>query len=278
MAGSSARRARRLNADNEKAADDEPAGDGEPAVRRPLNRTAATRPTAARPAAARPSAKRPTEAPAADRPGPAPTAPAAPAAAPPSTGRAPLAARIVGAIDKRGDAADQLASSVRMQGKETTYGSVAAVVLAVIPVVFLTVTTGKGAPPHPSSLAPAIGLVLALAMAASVRLSNRIVTALLAVTSTLATTVTQTPTSVRFLSTVDLLVALGFAMWVTLRQSKSRNAAMAERRKANQAARGTGGGAGSRPARGRRGRRAAEAAEPAGPPPSARYTPPKKRT
>ena len=280
MAGSSARRARRLHPDDEstgdKAAADDPGSGGASAARRPLNRTAAKRPTAARPDSKRPTAKQPSE----ERPAPSPDVPAAPASVSPPTGRAPLMTRIAGAIDKRGDAPAQLSAPLRMQGNEPNFGYVVAAILVVIPVVFLTDATGKGAPAHPSSLAPAIAVVLALVMAASIRLSNRILTAFLGVTSTLAISATQTPNSVRFLSTVDLLFALGFAMWVTLRQSKARNAVLAERRRANQAARGArpAGGAGSRPARGRRGRKAAETAEPAGPPPSARYTPPKKRT
>lgn len=301
MAGSSARRARRLNAlgektvdenaTNETATNDEPGDGNGRAVRQPLNRTAARRPTAARPAAKRskpaprePATKQPaTKQPAAKQPAPAAT-----------TDRPPLLTRMARAIDKRSDNPDEPASSLRMRGNETTFGYASAAILAIVPVVFLTVTTGPGAPPHPVTVAPAIGVVLALAMAASMRLSNRILTAFLAVTSSLATTATAVPTSVRPLSTVDLLAALGFALWITLRQSKARNAVLAERRKANQAVgntpsrnaggRGAGGrgagagGAGARPAGGRRGRKAAEAAEPTGPPPSARYTPPKNRS
>lgn len=306
MAGSSARRARRLNdadgkAPTEKAveektgtpksAGDRPDDPDVPASRRPLNRTAARRPTAARPTPVAPSA-------AASAPsGPqkaqgaqgAQRATADPPATPPPTRRSPLLAQVVSALNKGGDDPAQVASSLRMRGNETTLGYAVAAVLAVVSVVFLTVTTGKGAPAHPITLLPAIGLVLALAMAATVQLSNRILSAFLAVTSSLATTATQAPNSVRSLSTVDLLAALLFAVWITLRQSKARSVLLAERRKANQAARGGGsrsaggrtahgrptGAAGERP--GRRGRKAAEA-EPAGPPPSARYTPPKKRS
>lgn len=178
-----------------------------------------------------------------------------------------------------------------MQGNEMTLGFAVAAVLVVVPVVFLTVTTGKGAVAHPPTVAPAIGVILALAMAATLRLNNRILTAFLAVTSTLATTSVgnAVPTAVRPLSTVDLVAALVFAMWITLRQSKARNAALAERRKADRAAGGTTGqggrggrqsagrSTGGRPA-GRRGRKASEAEELTGPPPSARYTPPKKRS
>ncbi|MDQ2726529.1 MAG: hypothetical protein M3Y91_01380 [Actinomycetota bacterium] len=227
--------------------------------------------------------------------------PDGPSAPPPAAGRAPHVTRLLEAIDQRGDRPSKLASSVRMRGNEPTVGYVIGALQVIIPVAFLTVTTGRGAPPHPATVAPVIGLVLALCMAASIRLSNRILTAFLAVTSTLATTATAVPASVRALSTVDLLAGLGFAMWITLRQSKARNVVLAERRKANQAARSAGGrnvggrnvggrnvarsaggrnarlDAGSRPASSRRGRKAAEAAEPAGPPPSARYTPPKKR-
>ena len=296
MAGSSARRARRLNAlsenavddkvTNEGATNDKPGGRDEQAVRKPLNRTAARRPTAARPAAKQPAGKQPAaKQPATDRPTPvassASTGPSAlTAASTETTDRATLLARFVGAIDQRRDPADRPVSSLRMRDKETSVAYVVAAVQVVVPVVFLTVTTGKGAPAHPLTLAPAIGLVLALAMAASIRLSNRILTAFLAVTSTLATTSVgnAVPLSVRSLSTVDLLAALLFAMWITLRQSKARNAVLAERRKANQAVRSAGShSAESRGAGGRRGRKAAEAAEPTGPPPSARYTPPKNR-
>jgi hypothetical protein len=299
VAGSSARRARRLTARNQSsvagrtvadsgdadktaaAGEGREATPGKPTARRPLNRTAARRP-----GAARPDAVALKVAAGSDAPTPAVDAPTTR----PAGDKAPLVVRLAASIDQRGDSHRKTTSTVRMQDNEVTVGYVAAAILIVVPVIFLTVTTGKGAVAHPPTVAPAIGVVLALAMAATLRLRNRIVTASLAFTSTVSTTSVgnAVPSAVRPLSTLDLAV-LAFAMWITLRQSKARSAALAERRKANQAARGTTGAGGrggrqpagpraaGRPAGGRKGRKAAEA-EPAGPPPSPRYTPPKKRS
>ncbi|MDQ6839020.1 MAG: hypothetical protein M3137_11990, partial [Actinomycetota bacterium] len=170
--------------------------------RRPLTRTAARQPSAKRPAVERSTSTEPAT------PAPPPTR---------TTNQGSFVTRVLHAIDKRGDDPDQTGSPVRMRGNEATLGYAAAAVLTIIPVIFLTVTTGKGAPAHPVTAAAAIGVVLGLVMAASIRLSNRILTAFLAVGSSLATTATAVPTSVRPLSTVDLLAALGFAMLITLR-------------------------------------------------------------
>lgn len=160
-------------------------------------------------------------------------------------------------------------SSLRMGGREPAVAYVVAGVLAVLAIIFLT-AAGDKALPHPDRVFPAIGLVLALAMAASVRLNNRIVTAIAGMASTLAATgnASGIPISVRGLSTIDLVAATGFAVWVTLRQSKARNLRLAEQRRAVAA---------TRPARGgkKAGRKGAMVEELKGPPPSRRYTPPK---
>ncbi len=272
MAGSSARRARRLHPiEDPEDADIDDAGappSDRPVPQRRLNRTAATSrrapvaaPSPAPPAPSRPSAPR-------EKPAGRPTD-AAPA---PDTARSPALLRVMGALDRRVDDPDEPTSSLRMRPQEIKVGYLAAIVLIVIPIVFLTVTTGKGAPAHPSSVLPALGLVLAVAMVATISLSNRILSAILAASSSLATTSSLVPTSVRGLSTVDLIAAMGFAVWISLRQSKARKLALVQRRKAAQAGRP----GGPRPAR--KGRRDAKVEEPTGPPPSARYTPPKKRS
>ncbi len=189
--------------------------------------------------------------------------------------RIPAAGRLAAFLDKRHDDPDQPTSSLRMRGNETLIAYAASLVLAVIPIVFLTVTTGKGAPAHPRAVVPALGLVLGVAMAASVQLSNRVLSAILAMASSLATTATVAPVSVRYLSTADLFAALGFSVLVLLRQSKARNALLAERRKAKQTSRPSRPN-GTEPAR--RGRKGAKEPEPTGPRPSSRYTPPKKRS
>jgi len=275
MAGSSARRARRLqpieDVELPAAGDAGATPSAQPVSARRLNRTAAT--TSRRAPVAAPSPGPPPP----SRPSPQrhkavgrPTD-AAPASAPATT-RSPALIRVMGALDRRGEDPDEPTSSLRMRPQEIKVGYLAAVVLIVIPIVFLTVTTGKGAPAHPSAVLPAIGLVLAVAMVATISLSNRILSAILAGSSSLATTSSVVPASVRGLSNVDLIAAMGFAVWISLRQSKARKLAVVQRRKAAQAGRP----GGTRPAR--KGRRDTKVEEPTGPPPSARYTPPKKRS
>lgn len=182
--------------------------------------------------------------------------------------------RLAALFGPQSDDGSGVPSSLLMQAREFNVAYAVAVVLVIIPVAFLAAGPGAGAP-HPSKLLPAVGAALALAAAASVRLANRVDTSILAVLSSLATTTAVVPNTVRFLSTLDLFAALGFALWISLRQSKVRNQRMAERRAAaRQAKARSAGRAGTPTARGRKGQKAVE---PVGRPANRRYTPPKNR-
>jgi drug/metabolite transporter (DMT)-like permease len=104
-----------------------------------------------------------------------------------------------------------------MEPKEKLVGVVAAVALAVIAVLFITVSPAHGQP-EPTTTGPVIALVLTGLLVASLALANRIVSGLLAI---LAAFLLQTPHvahSILYLRKGALVIAVGYALWLTLQQ------------------------------------------------------------
>lgn len=152
---------------------------------------------------------------------------------------------------------------VRLRDWEIPAAYVVAGVVALVAVLELTVTTGTGAPKNPDVILPAVGLVLAVGQAISVRWANRLVTGILGIVAGFTLGYTKTPDSLSLVRDVGLFVPFVYGFIMTQRQSRAQRA--------------LGGPRGSRRSRGG-GRSSPVAAEPtSGPRPNRRYTPPKAK-
>jgi hypothetical protein len=155
-----------------------------------------------------------------------------------------------------------------MKGSEPLFGYGVAAVLVIVAVLDLTITTGSGAPKHHSASEPVIGLLLAGVLAVSLRWRNRLVSPFIAIFAAFFVTLAKAPSALSIPHIIALVVAVGFAVQLSVRQRRDQKAlgpamSPAERRAAADA---------------RRRRRKGEPEPAPGikrPPPNARYTPPK---
>lgn len=138
-----------------------------------------------------------------------------------------------------------------MQGNEPIVGYAVAVALAVIAVLFLTITPPKSAPHQPSSVLPTVALILAGVLALSIFLANRIVSGLLAVFTMIFLQSRYVASSVVYLRKAAFFIGVGFAVWLTFRQA----AAQREVRAAKVAESGSARPARTKPTRERRPKR-----------------------
>jgi hypothetical protein len=165
-----------------------------------------------------------------------------------------------------------------MKWPEPLYGAVVALELAVIAILNLTVTTGKGAPTHSQTTLSLIGLACAIGFGALLFTRNRMVVSFAAIAAGFFVTLPKVPDRITVFHLFGLVFPLVYAFVLTQRQRKDSAAfnktrasgsgaprTPAERRARAQAQRQE-----------RRGRRS-KAAEPTGPPASRRYTPPKPK-
>jgi hypothetical protein len=155
-----------------------------------------------------------------------------------------------------------------MKGNELLMGYGVAVIVVIVGVLDLAVTTGAGAPAHPSTWAPIAGIVLGLALALTMRFRNRLVSPFIAIFAAFFVELAKAPKSLSIPHVVALIAAVGFALVLSMRQRREQRAVggPAQRRGAADA---------------RRRRRSGEPEPPTGvkrPAPSARYTPPKSKT
>ena len=167
-------------------------------------------------------------------------------------------------------ATDDLPSS-RLRGNEITYGYAVGGIIALAGVLMLVITTGKGAPKHPTTIWPALGVVLGIATILTIRFRNRMLTSLVAIAGGFVSGQARTPNSLSGVKIVALLAPVLYGILVFRRQSKADRALRASQPRMTSAER--------KAARGR-GRTAAAQDEPAPgrPKPSGRYTPPKSKT
>ena len=109
----------------------------------------------------------------------------------------------------------------RMQPPEDRYGFALAALLVVVGVLFGTVH-GTGSPAHPDDIAPLLGAALGFVLFAVIWLyANRFTSAGVAVVAGLLIENTQPPKSLLDLRYVMLVAPLGYAFWLTRRQSKA---------------------------------------------------------
>ncbi len=158
-----------------------------------------------------------------------------------------------------------------MQGNEPLLGYVAGAVIIVGAVLNLVITTGAGAPAHPTTWNSLVAIVLAVALVVSIRFRNRMISPFIAIFGAFFVTLGKSPKSLSAPHIAVLVIAVAFAIIVSLHQRRDQKiltpaATPAARRAAADA------------------RRRRRKGEPEPPPPSSRpaanrrYTPPKDRT
>lgn len=112
----------------------------------------------------------------------------------------------------------------RMQPPEDQAGYVLVVAMIALGIA-LTIVHGKGSPKHPLHWVQIIGLVVAaLTPVAIFRYANRFVTAMMVVVAAFCISLVAPPSNLFYLYYAVLLGPLGYAFWLTRRQSKSARA------------------------------------------------------
>ena len=130
----------------------------------------------------------------------------------------------------------------RMQPPEDQAGYLLVLGMIVLGIV-LTIVHGKGSPKHPLHWVQIIGLVVAgLTPVAIFRYANRFVTAMMVVVAAFCISLVAPPSNLFYLYYAVLLGPLGYAFWLTRRQSKAARAQAARngRGPSNRAASGRG--------------------------------------
>jgi hypothetical protein len=161
-----------------------------------------------------------------------------------------------------------------MQPDEIRYGFVVAGILAVVAVLNMTITTGKGAPKNPPYLLSGIGLGLVAVMVGLLLLHRRMLSPFAAVLAAFCVTYGKVPNSVVTFHFVAIIAPIVWAFWITQRSNKAMRAQRIEAARAKKEARQTTRQPGGRRAGGRRSRKEPE---PTGPAANRRYTPPKPK-
>jgi hypothetical protein len=159
-------------------------------------------------------------------------------------------------------------SASRMQGREPLMGYVAAAAIAIGGVLDVVVTKGKGAAAHPDTWEAYAGIVLAAAVVASVQYRNRLLSPFVAIFGAFFVTLPKGPSSLSIPHIVVLMVAVAFAVIVSMHQRRDQRALTPPMRAADRRA--------AADARRRRRKGEPEAPPPIKrPPANRRYTPPK---
>jgi hypothetical protein len=118
----------------------------------------------------------------------------------------------------------------RARGREVTYGWMVAGLLAVVSILNLTVTSGKGAPAHPQTGLAVAGLIASLVTAATIPARNRLLSPIVAVVAAYLTVMVRTPTSLDGSHILALVLPVVYAILLTQRHRKSQIAANGGRR------------------------------------------------
>jgi hypothetical protein len=115
-------------------------------------------------------------------------------------------------------------SASRMQGREPLMGYVAAAAIAIGGVLDVVVTKGKGAAAHPDTWEAYAGIVLAAAVVASVQYRNRLLSPFVAIFGAFFVTLPKGPSSLSIPHIVVLMVAVAFAVIVSMHQRRDQRA------------------------------------------------------
>ncbi|MBO0729327.1 MAG: hypothetical protein J2P57_08720 [Acidimicrobiaceae bacterium] len=161
------------------------------------------------------------------------------------------------------------------QPDELRYGFVVAGIIAVVAVLNMAVTTGRGAPHNPPYLLSGIGLALSAAVVGLLLARRRMLAPFAAVAAAFCVTYGRTPNSLEVPHFVAIIAPVVWAFWITQRSNKAMRAQRMEAARAKKEARQATRGQSGRQAGGRRGKKEPE---PTGPAANRRYTPPKPRS
>jgi len=112
----------------------------------------------------------------------------------------------------------------RMAGREPLQGYVATAVLLAIGVANLAITTGKGAPAHPTLWYSYVGLALAVGLGVSIRYRNRLVSPFVAIFAAFFLTLAKGPDVLGTPHLVALVVAVGYALVLSMHQRRDQKA------------------------------------------------------
>ncbi|MGH9077520.1 MAG: hypothetical protein ACRDY0_08725 [Acidimicrobiales bacterium] len=126
----------------------------------------------------------------------------------------------------------------QIQRPEDRYGYAVAAFLVAVGVVFALVHGTPAAvhgahgsttthPVQTNSLFPALGAAVAAGLVVAIRLGNRFAAAIVAVVASLLVETSTPPANLRVLFYLTLFIPLGWAFWLTRRQSKAARAAAA---------------------------------------------------
>jgi hypothetical protein len=111
-----------------------------------------------------------------------------------------------------------------MKGNEPTLGYGLVAVLIIVAVADLLITKGKGAPKHTTAWEPVVGIVLALVVAGTLRLRNRMVTPLIAVVAVFFLTLDKGPNSLELPHLFALILSIAYALTLSMRQRREQRA------------------------------------------------------
>ena len=157
-----------------------------------------------------------------------------------------------------------------MRGSEPLYGYVVALELVVVGILNLTVTSGAGAPTHPSTALGAVGVAAAISLFGFLQTRNRVLVAFAVIVTAFLINLPKVPNSLAIEHVFALAFPFAYSLVLTQRHRRRMKGELQAARTRRPA---------TPPARRSRRNAKADAAQPAGPKPSARYTPPKtKRT
>lgn len=116
---------------------------------------------------------------------------------------------------------DDLPAGV-MRGTEPLYGYVVALELAVVAVLSLVITHGKGAPKHPARPLEIAGLVGAIALIGLIQTKKRFLVGFGTMVVTLLVVLPGVPSSLLVVHFIALVIAFLYGYTLTRRQNKAR--------------------------------------------------------
>lgn len=155
-----------------------------------------------------------------------------------------------------------------MRGSEPLYGYVVALELVVVGILNLTVTSGAGAPTHPSTALGAVGVAAAISLFGFLQTKNRVLVAFAVIAVAFVVNLPKVPNSLALAHVFALAFPFAYSLILTQRHRKRMKGHLEAARTRRVVA--------SQSQRSRRKDKDA-VAQPGIPRPSARYTPPKSK-
>jgi hypothetical protein len=155
-----------------------------------------------------------------------------------------------------------------MRGSEPLYGYVVALELVVVGILNLTVTSGKGAPTHPSTALAGIGVSAGISLFGFLQTRNRVLVAFAVIAAAFVVNLPKVPNSLALAHVFALAFPFAYSLILTQRHRKRMKGHLEAARTRRVAA--------SQAQRSRR-KDKSPLGQPGVPRPSARYTPPQSK-